>query len=97
MDTFQVQFKCFPDPKNKEGILLKYVRVGSISHQQSPQAVTFASANELDSAFIAVGIYLHTYSHTDPERDARPDPEQNYEVTEESLRKLGFDIPSPQS
>ena len=93
MNSFQVKFRCLPDPKNPQGILLRYERVGGLTHEESPLSVTFGSTAELDSAFIAAGIYLHTYSHIDPERDARPDPEQNYEVTVDSLRKIGFDLP----
>jgi hypothetical protein len=93
MNSFQVKFKCLPDSKNPKGILLKYERVGGLTHEESPLFVTFGSIAELDSAFIAAGIYLHAYSHIDSERDARPDPDQNYEVTAESLRKIGFNLP----
>lgn len=93
MDSFQVRFKCLPLPKNPQGILLKYERVGDLTHDENPLSVTFANTAELDSAFIAAGIYLHSYSYIDPERDARPEPDQNYEVTADSLRKIGFDLP----
>jgi hypothetical protein len=93
MNSFQVKFRCLPAPGNPEGVILNYERVGGLTHEQSPLAVTFRDTAELDSAFIAAGIYLHAYSHIDPERDARPDPEQNYEVTEDALRKIGFHIP----
>ncbi len=92
MESFQVKFKCRPEPAHPDGIILTYERVGGLTHDPSPLAVTFRDTAELDSAFIAAGIYLHTYSHIDPERDARPDPDQNYEVTVESLRKIGFDL-----
>ena len=94
MNSYQVKFKCLPDPKNPEGILLTYERVGGLTHQQPPFTVTFHDIAELDSAFIAAGIYLHTYAHIDPEKDARPDPDRNYEVTDDSLRKIGFALPA---
>ncbi len=95
MNSFQVKFRGTPDPGHPGGIVLNYQRVGGLAHERSPLTVTFRDTAELDSAFIAAGIYLHTYSHMDPERDARPDPDQNYEVTEDALRKIGFDLPRP--
>ena len=94
MDSFQVKFRCLPDPDNDKGIILKYKQTGGLTQDENPFAVAFRDTAELDSAFIAAGIYLHSYSHVDPERDARPDPEQNYTVTEESLRKIGFQLPA---
>ena len=93
METFQVKFKCLPDQALGEGIILTYERVGDLTHDPSPLSVVFRDRAELESAFIAAGIYLHSYSHIDPERDALPVPDQNYEVTIESLRKIGFDLP----
>jgi hypothetical protein len=58
----------------------------------NPLAVTFKSKFELDAAFIAAGIYLRDYSHLDPTENALPNPEKNYEVTNDALRKIGFDI-----
>ena len=93
MNSFQVKFNCLPDPKNSQGIVLSYERAGALAPDSSPLSVTFRDIAELDAAFLAAGIYLHSYSHVDPATDARPDPKQNYEVTVDSLRKIGFELP----
>ena len=88
----QVRFKTVRDPKNPEVLLVTYEAVGSLVPDVSPLAVTFKSQFELDSAFMAAGIYLHDASHADPERNClSPDPEKNFEVTVDSLRIIGFD------
>jgi hypothetical protein len=42
---------------------------------------------------MAAGIYLRDVSHPGPERSAPPDPEKNFEVSRDTLRTIGFDIP----
>jgi hypothetical protein len=89
----QVRFKTVRDPKNPEGLLVTYETVGSLVPDVNPLAVTFKSQFELDSAFMAAGIYLRDVSHPGPERSEPPDPEKNFEVTGDTLREIGFDIP----
>jgi hypothetical protein len=89
----QVRFKTVRDPKNPEGLLVTYETVGSLVPDVSPLAVTFKSQFELDSAFMAAGIYLRDVSHPGPERSEPPDPEKNFEVSSNALRTIGFDIP----
>jgi hypothetical protein len=97
MQTYQVQFHIFPDPDNPEGLILRYETVGSLIHDANPFAVTFKNKFDLDAAFLAAGIYLRDITHPDPERSALPNPSQNYEVTNDLLRKLGFDLPPTQT
>ncbi len=93
MQSYQVKFRCEPDPKNAAGIVMRFEKTEDLTHQPNPFTATFRSETELDSALIEAGIYLHSFGHADPERDVRPNPEQSYEVTDEMLRKLKFDIP----
>jgi hypothetical protein len=93
MESYQVKFTCTPDPKNPEGLLLKYEQQEDITHTPNPFTATFRSAADLDSAFIAAGIYLHSFGQPDPTRNIRPDPDKNYLVTDDTLRTIGFDIP----
>ena len=90
----QVRFKTLPDPKHPGGFLVTFETVGGLLHNTtSPLTASFPSKFDLDSAFMAAGIYLRDLTHSDPERSALPDPERNYEVSSEALRKIGFDIP----
>jgi hypothetical protein len=90
----QVKFKTVPDPKNPEGLVVTFETVGSlVENGNSPLAVTFKNQFALDSAFLAAGIYLRDVSHPDPERSEPSDPEKNFEVTPDTLRTIGFDIP----
>lgn len=88
-----VRFKTLPDPKNPEGFLVTYETVGSLVRDINPLTVAFKNKFELDSAFMAAGIYLRDATHPDPERSALPDPEEDYEVNIEALRQIGFDLP----
>lgn len=97
MDSYQVRFTCSPAPDNPEGIVMRYERVGALTQSPIPYSVTYRSIIALDAAFIAAGIYLHKFGEADPERDPRPDPKQNYEVTDDLLRTLGFDLPRVES
>jgi hypothetical protein len=93
MQTYQVRFKTIPDPNNPKGLLLRFETVGGLVQGTNPLTVTFKSKFDLDSAFIAAGIYLRDVAHPDPERDAIPNPKINYEVSNDLLRKIGFDLP----
>ena len=93
MQSYQVKFRCEPDPKNAAGIIMRFEKTEDLTHQPNPFTAIFRSTSELDSALIEAGIYLHSFGHADPERDVRPNPEESYEVTDEILRKLKFDIP----
>ena len=88
-----VRFKTVPDPKTPEGFILSFETVGDLVSSIDPPTVVFKSKFDLDSAFLAAGIYLRDISHPDPERSALPHPEQDYEVTKDILRKIGFDLP----
>jgi hypothetical protein len=94
MQTYQVRFKALPDPKNPEGFLLSFETVGGLVQGTNSLTVNFKSKFDLDAAFMAAGIYLRDISHPDPERSALPSPDQNYEVSNDLLRKIGFDIPT---
>ena len=89
----QVRFKTLPDPKNSEGFLLTFETIGGMVHDINPLTVAFKNKFDLDSAFMAAGIYLRDIAHPDPERSALPDPERDYEVSIDTLRTIGFDIP----
>jgi hypothetical protein len=91
-----VRFETLPDPKNPEGFLLTFETVGDLVRDVNPFTVTFKTKFDLDSAFLAAGIYLRDLSYSDPERNPLPDPEQDYEVNSDVLRKIGFDIPGDQ-
>jgi hypothetical protein len=91
-----VRFKTLPDPKSPEGFLLTFETVGDLVRDVNPLTVAFNTKFDLESAFLAAGIYLRDLSYPDPERSPLPDPEQDYEVNSDVLRKIGFDIPSDQ-
>jgi hypothetical protein len=93
MQTFQVKFKISPDPRSSEGLILSFEDVGELNHGANHLTVSFKSRFDLDSAFLAAGIYLRDNSQPDPERSATPTATQNYEVTDETLRVIGFAIP----
>lgn len=93
MNSYQVRFTCSSAPGDHEAIVMRYERIGSLTQDPSPYSVTYRSISDLDAAFTAAGIYLHQLNQPDPERDVRPDPTQNYIVTDDTLRKLGFDLP----
>ena len=88
-----VRFKTLPDPKNREGYLLSFETVGDLIQPVNLPTIAFKDKFSLDSAFIAAGIYLHELSQPDPERNPLPDPEEDYEVSSDVLRKIGFVIP----
>jgi hypothetical protein len=88
-----VRFKTLPDPKNPQGLLLTFEIVDSLAHDENPLTVAFNNKFELDSAFMAAGIFLRDTTQPDPERTAIPDPDQHFEVDINALRKIGFDIP----
>jgi hypothetical protein len=92
-NTYQVRFITQPDPGHAGGFIMRYEQVGGITHVDSPLKVVFEDEVKLAGAFLKAGIYLHSLGQADLERDVKPDPEQNYEVTNDTLRNLGFDIP----
>jgi hypothetical protein len=94
MNAYQVRFKTHPDPTHPGGIIMQYERIGDITHQASPLRVVYADKVKLQGAFLKAGLYLHAFGHEDPGRDVMPDPNQDYEVTNEMMRHLGFDIPA---
>jgi hypothetical protein len=94
MNAYQVRFKTHPDPTHPGGIIMQYERVGDITHEANPMRVTYADKVKLQGAFLKAGLYLHSFGHLDTGRDVMPDPNQDYEVTDEMMRQLGFDIPA---
>ena len=94
MNAYMVRFKTHPDPSHPGGIIMQYERVGDITHEASPLRATYADKVKLQGAFLKAGLYLHSFGHEDPGRDVMPDPNQDYEVTDEMMRQLGFDIPA---
>jgi hypothetical protein len=93
MDSYQVRFTCSPVPGNPRAIVMHYERVGALTQTPIPYSVTYPDIPDLDAAFISAGIYLHQLEQPDPERNPLPDPEHNYLVTDDTLRKLGFNLP----
>ena len=93
MNAYQVRFKTHPDPAHPGGIIMQYERVGDITHEASPLRVTYADKVKLQGAFLKAGLYLHKFGQADPEKNALPDPNQDYEVTNEMMREIGFVIP----
>jgi hypothetical protein len=89
----QVRFKTVRDPKNPEGLLVTYETVGGLVQDARSLPVSFQSQFELDSAFMAAGIYLRDVSHPGPERSEPPDPEKSFEVSRDNLRKIGVRPP----
>jgi hypothetical protein len=94
MNTYQVRFKTHPDPTHPGGIIMQYERVGDITHEASPLRVTYADKVKLQGAFLKAGLYLHSFDSPDSGRDVMPDSDQDYEVTDQMMRQLGFDIPA---
>ncbi|MBB5342176.1 hypothetical protein [Tunturibacter empetritectus] len=94
MNTYQVRFKLHQDPEHPGGYLLKYQRVIDITHEENPLKVVFPDAVKLRGAFLKAGLYLHSFGTQDTGRDVMPDPNQDYEVTDQMMRDLGFDIPA---
>jgi hypothetical protein len=93
-NTYQVRFITQSDPEHSGGLIMRFEQVGNITHVDSPLKVLFEDEVKFAGAFLNAGIYLRSFGQADPERNVRPDFEQNYEVTDDTLRKLGFDIPS---
>ena len=93
MNAYQVRFKTHPDPSHPGGIIMQYERVGNITHEEIPLRVAYPDKVKLQGAFLKAGLYLHAFGHEDEGRDVMPDPNQDYEVTDEMMRHLGFDIP----
>jgi hypothetical protein len=87
------RFKTVSDPANSEGFLVTFETVGGLVPETTTLTVAFKSQFDLDSAFMAAGIYLRDVTHPGPERTLLPDPERDYQVTSDSLRLVGFDIP----
>ena len=94
MNAYQVRFKTHADPTHPGGIIMQNKRVGDITDEASPLQVTYADRVKLHAAFLKAGLYLHSFGHSDTGRDVMPDANQNYEVTDEMMRHLGFDIPA---
>ena len=94
MNTYLVRFKTHPDREHPGGIILQYLRVTDITHEDIPLKVIFPDKVKLQGAFLKAGLYLHSFGHMDTARDVMPDPNQDYEVTDEMMRHLGFDIPT---
>ena len=94
MNAYMVRFKTHPDPSHPGGIIMQYERVGDITHEASPLRVTYADKVKLQGAFLKAGLYLHSFGQADTGRDVMPDPNQDYEVTDQMMRQLGFDIPT---
>jgi hypothetical protein len=88
-----VRFITLPDPKNPGGLLVTFETVGSVIRDANPFTVAFKNKFDLDSAFMAAGIYLRNVNDPDPARSPLPDPERDYDVDSDALRKIGFDIP----
>jgi hypothetical protein len=93
MNTYQVRFKLHPDHEHPGGYILQYQRVIDITHEENPLKVAFPDAVKLRGAFLKAGLYLHAFGTQDTGRDVMPDPNQDYEVTDQMLRDLGFEIP----
>ncbi|WP_433967674.1 hypothetical protein [Tunturiibacter gelidiferens] len=94
MNTYQVRFKTHPDPQHPGGYILQFQRVGDITHEESPLKVVFPDKVKLEGAFLKAGLYLHSFGTRDSGRDVMPDPNQDYEVTDQMMRQLGFDTPA---
>ena len=94
MNAYQVRFKAHPDPTHPGGIIMQYERVGDITHEASPLRVTYADKVKLQGAFLKAGLYLHSFGKSDPVGDVMPDPNQGYEVADQMMRDLGFEIPA---
>ena len=94
MNAYQVRFKTHPDPTHPGGIIMQYERVGDITHEASPLGVTYPDKVKLQGAFLKAGLYLHSFGKSDPGGDVMPDPNQDYEVTDQMMRDLGFEIPA---
>jgi hypothetical protein len=94
MNTYQVRFKTHHDPRHPGGYILQYVRVGDITHEESPLKVIFPDKVKLEGAFLKAGLYLHSFGTQDTGRDVMPDADQDYEVTNQMMRDIGFDIPA---
>ncbi|MBB5317252.1 hypothetical protein [Tunturibacter empetritectus] len=94
MNSYLVRFKTHPDPQNPGGIILHYLRATDITHEEIPLKVTFADKVKLQGAFLKAGLYLHAFGHPDTGRDIMPDPNQDYEVTDQMMRDIGFDVPA---
>lgn len=92
--SYQVRFKAKPDPKHTGGYILRFSQIGDITHDESPLTVTFEDQVKLMGAFLKAGLYLRSYGTIDPGKDTLPDPNKTYDVTDEMLRDLGFDIPA---
>ena len=92
MNSYLVRFKTHPDPKNPGGIILRYLRATDITHEEIPLKVTFPDKVKLQGAFLKAGLYLRAYGHPDQDRDVMPDPNQNYEVNDQMMRDIGFDL-----
>jgi hypothetical protein len=71
-----VRFKTIPDSKNPDGLLVTFETFGGLVQNINPLTVAFKNQFDLDSAFMAAGIYLQDASHPAPERSAPPDPEK---------------------
>ena len=94
MNTYLVRFKTHPDPEHPGGIIMQYLRVTDITHEEIPLKVVFPDKVKLQGAFLKAGLYLHSFGQPDTDRDVMPDPNQNYEVTDQMMRDIGFDIPA---
>jgi hypothetical protein len=92
--TFLVRFKTRPDPDHEDGIIMQFEEIGNIAQVNSPLKVVYEDEVRLSGAFLKAGIYLHSFGRPDEERNVMPDPEKHYEVTDDNLRNLGFDIPT---
>ncbi|WP_158944588.1 hypothetical protein [Granulicella sp. S190] len=89
-----MKFKTQPDPEHPGGYLMRFTRVINITHEEGALQVRFPDKVKLQGAFLKAGLYLHSFGHADTGRDVMPDPNQDYEVTNEMMRDLGFDIPA---
>ncbi|NYF91251.1 hypothetical protein RBB79_16650 [Tunturiibacter empetritectus] len=94
MNTYPVRFKLHPDPEHAGGYILQYQPVIDITQEENLLKVAFPDAVKLRGAFLKAGLYLHSFGHEDSGRDVMPDAEQNYEVTDQMMRDIGFDIPA---
>jgi hypothetical protein len=92
--TFQVRFKTKPDPNHDGGIIMQFEQIGNIAQVNSPLEVVYQDEVQLAGAFLKAGIYLRSSGKADPDRNPMPDPEKHYEVTDDNLRSLGFEIPT---
>jgi hypothetical protein len=94
MQSYSVKFLTLPDPSHKGGFILSYDKVMKLSEDMSPLRVVFEDKVKLEGAFLKAGLYFHSFGKEDTAREVMPDQDQNYEVNDQMMRDIGFDIPT---